>query len=56
MAEAGDLDGAGKLIDEVVRKDPRWLETMRRLVAVDRLSQELAAAIEGRLAAAARLL
>jgi uncharacterized Ntn-hydrolase superfamily protein len=53
MAEAGDIDGAIPLIAEVVRKDPRWLETMRRLVAVDRVSQELAATIESRLASGA---
>ena len=53
MAQAGDIDGGLKLIDEVVRKDPRWLETMRRLVAVDRLSQELATSIEARLASGA---
>ena len=53
MAEAGDIDGAILLIAEVVRKDPRWLETMRRLVAVDRVSQELAATIEARLASGA---
>jgi uncharacterized Ntn-hydrolase superfamily protein len=54
MAEAGDIDGGLTLLDEVVRKDPRWLETMRRLVAVDRVSQELAATIEARLASGAR--
>jgi hypothetical protein len=53
MAEAGDVDGAIPLIAEVVRKDPRWLETMRRLVAVDRVSEELAATIEARLASGA---
>jgi len=53
MAEAGDVDGAITLLDEVVRKDPRWLETVRRLVAVDRVSQELAATIEARLASGA---
>ena len=52
-AEAGDIDGAIPLLAEVVRKDPRWLETMRRLVAVDRVSQELAATIEARLASGA---
>jgi uncharacterized Ntn-hydrolase superfamily protein len=54
MAESGDIDGAMTLIAEVVRQDPRWLETMRRLVAVDRVSPELAASIEGRLASGAR--
>jgi uncharacterized Ntn-hydrolase superfamily protein len=54
MAQAGDLDGGLKLIDEVFRTDPRWLETMRRLVTVERLSPEIAASIEARLAAGAR--
>jgi uncharacterized Ntn-hydrolase superfamily protein len=54
MAEAGDMDDGLKLIAEVVREDPRWLETMRRLVAVDRVSQELATSIEARLAAGAQ--
>ena len=53
MAQAGDIDGGLKLIVEVVRKDPRWLETMRRLVKVERLSHELAASIEARLASGA---
>jgi len=53
MAEAGDIDGGLTLLGEVVQKDPRWLETMRRLVAVDRVSQELAARIEARLASGA---
>jgi uncharacterized Ntn-hydrolase superfamily protein len=53
MAQAGDIDGGTKLIAEVVRKDPRWMETMRRLVAVDRVSEELAAAIEALLASGA---
>jgi uncharacterized Ntn-hydrolase superfamily protein len=53
MARAGDFEGGMKLLEEVVSEDPRWLETMRRLVAVDRVSEELAAAIEGRLASAA---
>ncbi len=51
MAAAGDMDGGCKLLDEVVRKDGRWLETLRRLVAVDRVTPELAAAIEARLTA-----
>jgi uncharacterized Ntn-hydrolase superfamily protein len=53
MAQAGDLEGAIKLVDEVVREDPRWLETLRRLVVVDRLSQDLATSIEERLASGA---
>jgi uncharacterized Ntn-hydrolase superfamily protein len=53
MAQAGDLEGAIQLVDEVVREDPRWLETLRRLVVVDRLSQDLATSIEERLASGA---
>ena len=48
MAESGDLDGAIALIAEAVKDDARWLETLRRLVSVDRLSAEKAAAIEAR--------
>ena len=53
MAEAGDLEGGCKLIAEAVRRDRRWQETLQRLVTVDRLSKELASAIEARLAAVA---
>ena len=52
FAQAGDLDGGCVLIADAVRKDSRWLETLHRLVMVDRISQDLAAAIEARLAAA----
>jgi uncharacterized Ntn-hydrolase superfamily protein len=51
LAEGGDLDSGCKLIADAVRKDRRWLETIHRLVAVDRVSAELAASIEARLAA-----
>ncbi len=54
MAEAGNLDGGCELIAVAVRKDPRWLETINRLVKVDRLKPELASAIDARLAADAR--
>lgn len=53
FAQAGDIDAGCKLIAEAVRKDRRWLETMHRLVAADRLPGELAASIEARLAAGA---
>jgi uncharacterized Ntn-hydrolase superfamily protein len=49
MATAGDMEGGCALIEEVVRKDGRWRETLRRLVAVDRVTDELASAIEARL-------
>lgn len=54
--EGGDLDGGCKLIAQAVRKDPRWLELIPRLVVVDRLKPEHASAIEARLAAGARRL
>ena len=53
-AEEGDVDGGGKLIAEAARIDPRWRETMRRLVAADRLSAELAASLEARLTSFAK--
>lgn len=56
MAEAGMLDAGCELIAVAVRKDPRWLETIQRLVQVDRVKPEVASAIEARLAASARRL
>ncbi len=49
MVTSGDLDGGCALIGEAVRQDGRWLETVRRLVPVDRMSADQAAAIEARL-------
>ncbi len=49
MAMSGDLAGGSALIGEAVDEDARWLETLRRLVTVDRLSAEAAAAIQARL-------
>jgi uncharacterized Ntn-hydrolase superfamily protein len=46
---AGDVDGGCALIAEVVKKDGRWLETLRRLVAADLVRAEVASAIEARL-------
>lgn len=54
MATSGDLDGGCNLIREAVRQEPRWLETVRRLAIVDRVSPELAKSIEVRLAARAK--
>ena len=51
IATSGDMDRGCALMGEVVRQDSRWLETLRRLVAVDRVSAELASAIETKLAA-----
>ena len=51
MAGAGDLEGGCVLISEAVRKNGRWLETLRRLVAVELVRADVASAIEARLAA-----
>ena len=51
MAGAGDMDGGCELISEVVRKDKRWLETLRRLVLVERITADLASSIEARVTA-----
>jgi len=56
MVAAGDIDGGCALIAEVVQKDGRWLETLRRLAAVDLVPADVAAAIEARLAAVAQRL
>jgi uncharacterized Ntn-hydrolase superfamily protein len=50
LATSGDLDGGCALIGEAVRQDGRWLETVRRLAMVDRVTPELATSIETRLA------
>jgi uncharacterized Ntn-hydrolase superfamily protein len=53
-AMAGDMDGGCRLIAEVVReKGERWVETLRRLVMVDRVPADVAEAIVARLAAIA---
>lgn len=52
MATNGDMDRGCELMAEVVReKGDRWVETLRRLVMVDRVPADLARAIEARLAA-----
>ncbi|TMF70777.1 MAG: DUF1028 domain-containing protein [Chloroflexi bacterium] len=52
MAEAGRLDEGCRLIAEAAAKNQRWIETIRRLVAVERITAELADAIEARLSPA----
>jgi len=54
MATSGDLDAGCDLIREAVRQEPRWLETVRRLAMVDRVSPDLARSIETRLAGRAK--
>jgi uncharacterized Ntn-hydrolase superfamily protein len=54
MATAGDMDRGCELIAEVIsERGTRWLEVLHRLVAVERVSAELAQSIEARLAASA---
>ena len=53
-AQAGDVEGGAKLIAVAVHEDRRWLETIRRLVAADRLSADQAASLESRLSALAK--
>jgi len=54
IAQAGQLDEGCALIAVAVAKDKRWIETIRRLVAVDRLPADLASEIEARLTASSR--
>jgi uncharacterized Ntn-hydrolase superfamily protein len=54
MASAGDVDGGCVLIAEAMRKNGRWLETLRRFAAVDLVRPEIVSAIEARLAATAQ--
>lgn len=50
LVEAGEHDQGWRLVAEAVNTDPRWIETLRRLVTVGRFSADLAAQIETRLA------
>src|SRR6202165_38742 len=49
IAINGDVDRGTQLIAQAVKKEPRWTETLHRLVAVDRLNADVAKAIESRL-------
>lgn len=51
MAQAGMLDAGVELMMTAVRKDRRWIDTLDRLVASDRLASDIAAQIHARLAA-----
>jgi uncharacterized Ntn-hydrolase superfamily protein len=53
-AHAGDLDDGAQLIAEAVRDDHRWLETMRRLVGIERLTARQVAELETRVTALAK--
>ena len=56
MVGAGDAEGGCALIAEVVRKDGRWLETLRRLVIAGLVQADVAATIEARLPVGSRRL
>src|SRR3989442_6022927 len=51
MATAGLVDAGCELMMRAVEKDRRWIETIDRLVAADRLPADLAKDIQARLAA-----
>jgi uncharacterized Ntn-hydrolase superfamily protein len=53
MAQNGMLDAGCDLMMTAVRKDRRWIETLNRLVASDRLQAELASQIQAKLTAGA---
>lgn len=51
LAEEGHLDEGVTLMARAVAKDRRWIETLHRLVAVDRLKEDLARKVESQLTA-----
>ena len=53
LAQSGKLDEGCELMMRAVRKDRRWIETVRRLVPAALVSEELASHIESRLTAGA---
>ncbi len=52
LAEEGHLVEGCELMMHAVNKDRRWIETLHRLVAVDRLKSDLAEKVEAQLEAA----
>jgi uncharacterized Ntn-hydrolase superfamily protein len=51
LAEEGELNEGVALMARAVAKDRRWIETLHRLVAVDRLQPDLVATVESQLTA-----
>jgi uncharacterized Ntn-hydrolase superfamily protein len=49
MAQQGMVDAGCDLMMRAVRKDNRWIETLNRLVASDRLAADVASQIQSRL-------
>jgi uncharacterized Ntn-hydrolase superfamily protein len=54
MAQQGQVDAGCELMMRAVNKDRRWIETLHRLVAADRLSADLAKEVEARLTSVAQ--
>jgi uncharacterized Ntn-hydrolase superfamily protein len=52
LAEEGHLEEGCELMMHAVKTDRRWIETLHRLVAVDRLKADLAQRVEAQLSAA----
>jgi uncharacterized Ntn-hydrolase superfamily protein len=52
-AKLGDIDAGCRLIARAVAEEPRWVETLNRLAAVDWVDKELAQKIQAQLAATA---
>lgn len=53
MAKLGDVDGGCRLIARAVAEEPRWVETLNRLVAVGWVESDVVEKIQARLAATA---
>ena len=53
MARDGKLDAGCDLMLRAVRKNPRWIETLDRLVAADWLAGDVAEQVKARLTATA---
>ena len=54
MAQAGQLEAGSELMIRAVKKDRRWIETIDRLVAAERVPADVAREIQARLTAGAR--
>jgi len=54
MAQQGMVDAGCRLMQTAVEKDRRWIELLQRLVASDRLSEDVAREVEQRLTSGAR--
>ena len=53
MAKLGDVDGGARLIARAVAEEPRWVEAMNRLAAVEWVDRDLVEKIQAQLAATA---